>query len=81
MLLGMIPESPENHPSLRSAGQACAQEEFGAAANLTMSIAPTTFNELTDHGVLERPHLAELLDSQELKALEERFLTKGTVRA
>ena len=44
-----------------------------------MSVAPTTFNELTDHGVLGRPHLAQLLDSQDLKALEERFLTKETV--
>ena len=75
-----IRDDPENHPSLRSAGQACAQESFRAAANLTiMSIALTTFNELTDHGVLGRPHLAELLNSQDLKALEERFLTKGTV--
>ena len=44
-----------------------------------MSVAPTTFDELTDHGVLEKPHLNELLDSQDLKVLEERFLTKGTV--
>ena len=38
-----------------------------------------TFSELTDYGVLEKPHLSELLDSQDLKVLEERFLTKGTV--
>ena len=44
-----------------------------------MSVAPMTFSELTDYGVLEKPHLSELLDSQDLKVLEERFLTKGTV--
>ena len=76
----MLREIPENHPSLRGARPECAQESSRAAANLTiMSVAPTTFNELTDHGVLGRPHLAELLDSQDLKVLEERFLTKGTV--
>ena len=30
-------------------------------------------------GFWRRPHLSELLDSQDLKVLEERFLTKGTV--
>ena len=75
-----IRDDPENHPSLRGARQSCAQEGSRAAANLTiMSVAPTTFDELTDHGVLEKPHLNELLDSQDLKVLEERFLTKGTV--
>jgi hypothetical protein len=38
-----------------------------------MSVAPKTFDELLDHGVLDKHHLAELLDSQDLKVLEERF--------
>jgi hypothetical protein len=37
------------------------------------------FDELTDYGVLGRPELADVLDSQEVKVLEERFLSKGTV--
>jgi hypothetical protein len=44
-----------------------------------MMMAYSTFDELTDHGIVDQPHLAELLDSQELRTLEERFLTKGTV--
>ena len=44
-----------------------------------MMLAHSTFDELTDHGIVDQPHLAELLDSQELRALEERFFTKGTV--
>ena len=44
-----------------------------------MSTPLDSFDELTDFGVMGRPELADILDSQEVKVLEERFLAKGTV--
>ena len=44
-----------------------------------MSTSLDSFDELTDFGVMGRPELADILDSQELKVLVERFLSKGTV--
>ena len=57
----------------------CAQQSSRPATNLTMSTSLDSFDELTDFGVMGRPELADVLDSQEVKVLEERFLSKGTV--